>query len=703
MITHPFLQSHFPLDFTIMTPEHVKPDIEYAISLTKRNIEAIRQVSIEASNFENVVHALEMATMELDDANTLVTMMCTLRGDVDGYTKAQEEVLPMITEIKSEMFSDECIFKLLSYVSEHKNQEMDHNQKRLTDFFYKKFVKGGSLLSKSEKTELISLQKDLSVLMQRFNSNVLSDTDEKYVTFTNKSDLMGVPEDSIARFHDEAISRKSEGFVVTPKAPDWIPVLSYCQNSTTRQKVYHMCNTICSSGKSDNTTVIIEILKKRQRLSELLGYKDYSDYATDGRMAKTGDNAVSFVDDLKNKVAPFFKTEIEELKNIKSVSSSDSNENLKPWDVSYLIQKIKKSQYNYDDQLYRKYFTLSSVLDGLFLTIKKLYGVSLVYNEKVKAWHDDVRFYDVFDENEKLIGGVFYDFFPRKGKRGGACQEIVWRDYVKKNGTKRLPLVFVVTNITPGVDGKEARLNHDEVETIFHESGHMLHGIFAFQPYFNLTNENVAFDFIELPSQFFENWTFEKEVINVMTWQGISQENEKSEVKGKVSDVIEEGGKKEQMRRVPDELYNVMWSAKNFMAGYYYMRQLSFGKMDLEIHRNFLKSGMELDDFIKEKTKDFGIEFDVPNYSIIRRFEHLFTEACCYACSYYSYKYAEVIEADAFELFKEKGIFDKETAMKFRKYILEPGNTEDADVLYRKFRGRDPNPDALLRRDGLLK
>ncbi|KAL7713161.1 oligopeptidase A [Entamoeba marina] len=457
-------------------------------------------------------------------------------------------------------------------------------------------------------------------------------------------------------YKNAAEKKGKEGYLITLQAPSYIPLMKYCENENIRKEVFSAYNEICHNGKFDNTNIINEVLNKRKEVSQLLNFKDFSDFITYRRMVKSGSKALEFVDMLKEKVVEPFDKEMKMLEEYKETKQGEKK--LKPWDMSYYIEQLKVEKYSLDEEEFRKYFTLPAVLGD------------------IPGWHEDVTYYDIFENNGDHIGGVYFDFFPRTGKRSGAWHNMLRVCHQKFNNEFVNPLGIVVSNITPPIDGV-SRLNHDEVETIFHECGHLMHTMFSKQRYPSFVSMNVSWDFVELPSQIMENWTFEREALDLFASVG-------------------------NVEKLPQDLFDKMWRAKNYMTAYYTMRQLSFAKVDLELHQHYLSSGKELDTFIDDVEAGFQYNYDVPILSIVRRFTHLFSGFKAYASGYYSYKWAEVLDADAFEYFKENGIFNSEVASKFRNHILKQGNSKPADVLYREFRGRDPELKALLVRSGLV-
>ncbi|EDR28934.1 oligopeptidase A, putative [Entamoeba dispar SAW760] len=670
---HPFLDQTVPINFTKLKPEYAVNDINEAIRQCQEQINQIKNIKIEEASFENVVRAFDNATIILDDSMLKLEVLVSCRSDIDEYRKAHEEVLPKVTEFRATLHSDEIIFSLVKKVYENK-ENLDYDQKRLVEETYEDFIEGGANLNKEDKTKLVELKKEITQLTKDFSNNLVDAVDEYTMNVEDKNKLEGIPENIIDMYKKEAEDRKKEGYIITLQVPSYFPAIKYCKNEEIRKELFIQYNKLCSEGKFDNTKLIQEIIEKRQKYAELLGYHDFSDLVTKRRMVKNGTNAIEFINQLHDKVQSFFYKEEEELKEFKKEKCG--NNQLEPWDVNYYIELMKQEKYNFNEEEFREYFTEESVFGGLFEIYKRLYGVSFKLNKEIKGWHDDVKYYEVIEKDGSIIGGVYFDLYPRKGKRSGAWEEMLRVSYENTNGTFIKPLGIVCTNITPPINGI-TRLNHDEVETIFHESGHLMHTLFTKQRYASLAGTNVAWDFVELPSQIMENWTFEREALDLFSQFG-------------------------NVKPIPKELFDKMWKAKNYMSAYYTMRQLSFGKIDLEIHRNYLTSGLSLDDFIYQKEKDYKYHFNTKTLSIIRVFQHLFSHFTGYACGYYSYKWAESIDADAFEYFKENGIFNQSIANKFRTNILSMGNSKPADELYRNFRGRNPDFTALLRRAGLL-
>ncbi|KAL7712788.1 oligopeptidase A [Entamoeba marina] len=670
-MSNPFLDASTTINWKVLTAEHVIPDIRLSISNCKETIKNITTIDVTNATFENVVRAFDLATIPLQDANLKISVIKSCHSDDVAFREAHETILPEITEFEASLYTDPDMFELISKVYETKDQ-LEADQKRLVEEIYNDFVEGGAALNSDDKQKLVILKKEISQLTEKFSHNVV-DAVDAYELYVTEEKIKGVPEATKVMYKNAAEKKGKEGYLITLQAPSYIPLMKYCENENIRKEVFNAYNEICHNGKFDNTNIINEVLNKRKEVSQLLNFKDFSDFTTYRRMVKNGSTALEFVDMLKEKYAPYFDKEMKMLEEYKETKQGEKK--LKPWDMSYYIEQLKVEKYSLDEEEFRKYFTLPAVLGGLFEIFKKLYGIQFVKKD-IPGWHEDVTYYDIFENNGDYIGGVYFDFFPRTGKQNGAWHDMLRVCHQKFNNEFVTPLGIVVSNITPPIDGV-ARLNHDEVETIFHECGHLMHTMFSKQRYPTLLGMNVACDFVELPSQIMENWTFEREALDLFASVG-------------------------NVEKLPQDLFDKMWRAKNYMTAYYTMRQLSFAKLDLELHQHYLSSGKELDTFIDDVEVGFQYNYDIPILSIVRRFTHIFADFKAYASGYYSYKWAEVLDADAFEYFKENGIFNSEVASKFKNHILKQGNSKPADVLYREFRGRDPELKALLIRSGLV-
>ncbi|ELP88862.1 oligopeptidase A, putative [Entamoeba invadens IP1] len=671
---HPFFQQEEPFDFSVMTADHIVTDVDLAFKKCTENLDQIHTRAMEEVNFENTVVALELATLPLDDVFLKIELLSGVRNDMPGFEKAYDNVVGKITEYRTAIFADEHLFARVEKVHlECENFHLKDDEKRLTELMYNNFVQGGAGLPKDKKEQFKAFDKKISELGQTFMNNLSKCLDRTYVEVQDVNELDGVPKEAIARFKKEAEERKMSGYAINMQAPNYIAVMTYCKDQKLRQKVFETYNRVCSFGEFDNSENVISILQLREEMAHIIGFNTIADFILKNRMAKNGENAMHFVEGLHQRTQRFFDKDVQRLQETKA-QVTGRQDKLKPWDISFYINIIKEQDYKLDEEEFRKYFNSKNVLYGIFQVFKKMYSVTFKQKE-VPVWADGVEYYEVY-RNDNFLGSVYFDLFPRKGKRSGGYHEIIRMPH----GTVR-PVCVVVTNLTPPGEDGIAHFSHDEVETLFHECGHLIHTLLAEAKYPQFTALKVAWDFVELPSQIMENWTYEKEVFDIIG---------RYKIDGKECGIV------------PDVLYDKMMKAKTFMSAYYMMRQLSFGKMDLELHLNYLKSGKPIDQFIKEVTKEYQIDYDVDSLSNVRTFIHLFKQLNGYACAYYSYKWAEVLEADAFELFKEKGIFNKEVCDKFRTCVLGVGNAVPADVAFKNFRGREQNADALFKRNGLI-
>ncbi|ELP85891.1 oligopeptidase A, putative [Entamoeba invadens IP1] len=674
---HPFSQRTIPIDFSQLTPNHIVEDLNYTLKLTQQRIENIRSIEMTQATFLNVVEPLEMATYELEDIKMLILLILNTRGNITEYKTEYSKVLPALSTFFAGLYSDSKLLLLLEHVRDN-SSTLSKEEYRLTEILIRKYVTGGSQLSTENKAKLVHEKTTLSMLMQKFGENLIKSVDDNFVAFSSEDELIGVPANNMERFKKAAQDHNMPGFVVMLDANSYSAVMNYCVVEKTRELVYRMNNKLCSYGATDNSDLLEKILEERDVISHIFNFNDFGDFIAQNRMVSSED-ALKFVEQLHDKIYKDFKAQLSYLIALKRKETNDPLCVLKPWDVGYYSQKYLLQHFHYDSEEFRKYFTLSSVLEGLFKVIRNVFQIEMKECSEVRGWHEDVKYYEAYDINtKKLLGGIFYDFFPRKGKRSGACKETLFKAFVETNSNEEKihsPIVYIITNIAPPPVGqKEAVLTLGEVKTIFHEHGHFIHTILSAKRYAAIGEDNVEFDFIEFPSKLFENFCFEETVIEMMT---------------------QPNGEK-----VPKNLLNRFENARNCFAAVNFMAQLKLSKMDLEIHKNYLKSGMHVDAFLEEKLEKYSIPFDVKFLSGIRKSKHLFVGECCYAASYFTYKWDEMMALDAFDLFVQNGLFNEETSAKLKKFVLEVGCMEDANTMFRNFRGREPKCDALMIKNG---
>ena len=566
----------------------------------------------------------------------------------------------------------------------------------------KDFVRSGADLPADRKARLEEVQSELARLTQKFSENVLDSTNAWELVLEDDSRLAGLPETARAMLRSEAAAKglgteEEPVYRITLKAPVFIPVLEYAEDESLRREVWEGSITIGRGGEHDNTDLIRRILRLRQEKAELLGKTHFADQVLEERMAGSGESALRFVEDLADRTRPFFGREIEELTAFRREKDPDWDGWFEPWDVPFWAEKLRKARYDFDEEEVRPYFAIGNVIDGLFQLAEKLFGIRITEREsvhvepgpasagtddRVEVWHPDVKFYEIHDaESGEHLGSFYADWHPREDKRGGAWMNFLRTGSPPAEGREREPhLGLICGNLTPSSDGKPALLTHREAETIFHEFGHLMHHMLGEVSVRSLNGIQVVWDFVELPSQLMENFCWSRESLDLF-----ARHHESGDP-------------------IPGDLFRKMTEARNFHSAMTQMRQLSFGKMDLELHieHHDLSEDEDLDELVRGILEGYQLPLKSPPPTMARRFGHLFASPTGYAAGYYSYKWAEVLDADAFTRFEEAGVISPEVGREFREKILSRGNSRDASELFRDFMGRDPSIDALLERNGLV-
>lgn len=674
---HPFLSEDFYVDWTRLTPEKTVPDIRFALERAREKIDAICAQKPEEISFDATVLGFARATRELGRAWGRV---CHLESteNTPALREAYNAALPQVTEFLNGLTLNAALWKKIKAAAESVPAgSLGAEQRRFLEETLADFRENGAELSDEKKSRLAQINRRLAEATTKFGENALDATNawEKFVADENL--LAGVPAAAKAAAAASAKAKNRAGeFRFTLHAPSFSPVMQYAENDALRREFWEAANDVARGGKFDNTPLVREILALRDEKAKLLGFADFADFATARRMAKSGGNARRFVEDMRSRIDKFFKKETEELIAFaRERGDACTREHGKPapWAVGFWAEKMRRERYDFDEELLRPYFEIDAVIAGAFAIAEKLYGIRIAEKKGVPVWHAEVKTYEVFEDG-KMLGAFYTDWHPRETKRAGA-----WMNFLATRG-EGVPahLGLICGNMSPSVDGKPALLSFDEALTIFHEFGHLLHHILSEAEIPELAGTNVAWDFVELPSQIMENWCRRAESLNIFAKH------------------FETG------EPLPRELLEKLLRAQNFRAASAAARQLSFGKMDLDFHIETEKfKDCDLEKYWNETLADYLVPTAFPQVSIARKFLHLFSEPTGYAAGYYSYKWAEMLEADCFTRFLKEGVLNPETGRDFRKKILARGNTAPAETLFRDFMGRDPDPAALLERDGL--
>ncbi|MGE9296571.1 MAG: M3 family metallopeptidase [Puniceicoccales bacterium] len=704
---NPFLDPSFHVAWSALEPSAIEEDISKALKDAQARIDAIAAQSPEDADFESTILALEDATEELGRAwgyADHLTSVCDSKPLREAYSAMQ----PKVTEFYTRISLNEDLWNVVKAVAEKPaTKALTGARARLVSETLLDFEESGANLPPERKKELEEINNKLTRLTKDFGENELDSTNAWELIIDDESQLAGLPESAREAARESALE-KGHG---TEEAPMWrftlhgpslMPVMQYADSDDLRRKVWEAASTIGRNEPHDNTPLVGEILKLRQRKAELLGRENFAELTLARRMVKSGPKALEFVETLHDKVANAFRREIGEVQAYKAEQTGGQPEDLlEPWQFGYWAEKRRQAEFAFDEEELRPFFPIHHVIDGLFALVERLFGVNIVKrstiyrdpktgeerraeepgdNDPVEVWHSDVRFYDLLDDDNTHLGSFYADWFPRESKRSGAWMNSLRTGGPQKDGSFKPHLGLMAGNMTKPTRDKPALMTHREVETIFHEFGHLIHHLLGRVEIRSLNGTNVAWDFVELPSQIMENWCWEREALDLFARHYASDET------------------------IPDDLFKKMLAARNYLQGCATMRQLSFGKMDLDLHINHATDAGErdLDALIDEILAGYVATYNTKPPSIIRRFTHLFAHPTGYACGYYSYKWAEVLEADAFTRFQKDGVLNRETGRAYRKCILEKGNSEPPEALFRAFLGRDPDSDALLRRAGLL-
>lgn len=673
--------------FDKIKTEHYLPAFEQAITEAKAEIDAIVN-NPDAPTFENTIAALDEAGGRLNDAAGIFYNL--MEADTnDQMQDIAEKVSPMMTEYSMYVSLNEPLFARVKAV--HESAEgLEPDQARLLEKTWKSFVRSGANLGAEDKETYSKLSEQLSLLTLQYGKNVLAATNAFTLNLTDEADLEGLPDFVREAAVETARSKEMEGWAFDLSAPSYGAFMKYSTRRDLRQKMWMAYNTRATEGENSNIELCRQIAESRLKIANILGYETYADYALEERMAKNPQTVNAFIQKLLEPSLPAAKAEVKELYEYARANGFEDSE-IQPWDFGFWSEKLKDARYSINDEQLKPYFRLESCIDAAFGLAGKLYGLTFEERKDIPVYHPDVKVYDVKDADGVHKALFYADFFPRASKRGGAWMT-EFRGQSIVNGVEKRPFISLVTNFTKPTAGKPALLTHDELTTLLHEFGHSLHGILAEGRYSSLTGTNVSRDFVELPSQIMENWAFEPEFLDTFARH------------------FETG------EALPDTLINKIVEAKNYNAAYAQVRQLQFGILDMAWHT--LKGGSEsghfdrLSDlktmqelgtiaFEKAALKSSNVIPSIPQACISTSFSHIFSGG--YSAGYYSYKWSEVLEADAFSLFKEKGIFSTEVSHSFRDNILSKGCSEDEDVLYRRFRGHDPEPEALLEKLGIVR
>ena len=666
---------HGTVPFDQIKLEHYEPAIVEGMARQKAEIDAIINNPDEPT-FANTVEPYELSGEMLERTTTVFGNQLSA-NTCDELQELANKLMPMLSEHENDISLNEQLYARIKKVYDNRaNEQLNAEQLKLLEDIYIGFTRNGANLNDEQKATFREITKQLSLLSLQFSNNLLKETNDYQMHLTDKADLKGLPESAIEAARETAEEKGLEGWVFTLKAPSYSPFMTYAANRELRQQLYMAYNTRCTHDNAQNNMEVVKQLANlRMQVAQLLGYKTYADYALERRMALDQTHVYRLLNDLLDAYTPTAHKEIEEVQALaQELEGNDFK--LMPWDLGYYSHKLKERKFNLDNEKLRPYFELSNVKKGVFGLATRLYGITFKENKDIPVYHPDVNAYEVFDKDGSFLAVLYTDFHPRAGKQGGAWMTSYKEQWIdRQTGENSRPHISLVMNFTKPTKDKPALLTHGEVNTFLHEFGHSLHGMFANTTYKSLSGTSVFWDFVELPSQFMENYAVEKEFLHTFARHYKTGE------------------------LLPDELVQSIIDSQNFNVAYACLRQVSFGLLDMAWYTRQEAFDGDVEAYERKAWEKAQVLPQVENTCMSVQFSHIFAGG--YAAGYYSYKWAEVLDADAFALFKQNGIFDSSTAASFRENILSKGGTEHPMTLYKRFRGQEPTIDALLIRNGI--
>lgn len=670
MSENPLLTVKFRIPFDEVRPEHVAPGIRELLKQAQHHIDGI-VADQSPRSFDNTMLALENSTENLEYGLGVVRHLESV-ATTPELRAAWNVVEPEASAFYSQIPLNEGLWKQLQrYGATDEAKSLAPTRLRFLTKTLDSFKRHGAELDAAGKTRLAEIDVELTKVTTKFSENVLDSTNAFELILTDEAKLAGLPPSAIDAARQSAESRKMDGWRFTLQAPSYVPVLTYLDDRGIREQLYRAFSTRATEPERDNRPLLSRILELRREKARLLGFPDFADFVLHDRMAHKGEQAMKFLEDLKLKTSPFFASE-------NAALESFAGRKLEPWDVGYWAEKQRRALYDFDEEELRPYFPAERVVSGMFSIVERLYGIKVMQRDGVPVWHPDVRYYEVHDRDGMLLGAFYADWYPRESKRDGAWME-GFITGIDAPGRFEPHVGCICGNLTPPIGDKPALLTHREVETIFHEFGHLLHHVLSRVEVRSLAGTSVAWDFVELPSQIMENWCWERGALDLFARHYRTGE------------------------AIPDDLFRKMVRARTYRGANAQMRQLGFGYVDLKLHREYDPAlDGDVVTYARNSMQPFSAAPFPPDYAMIAGFTHLFASPVGYGAGYYSYKWAEVLDADAFTRFRDEGIFSPEVGAAFRDQILSKGDSEDPAELYRRFMGRDPDPDALLVRSGLV-
>lgn len=673
----PFNTPHETIPFHLIKIEHFEPAILEGMQAEDNEIAAIVANS-EIPTFNNTILSLEHSGKLLERTLTIFFNLMSAETN-DAMDALAEKMMPLISEHENNIRLNAELFQRIKAVYNNRLEfGLSDEESVLLDKVYDGFIRNGADLSEEKKNEFRKLSNDLSMLTLRFSQNNLKETNKFELYLEDEGQLEGLPESAVEAAVCAAREKgKDHGWLFTLHAPSYVPFMKYCKCRELRKRMYMAYNTQCThEDELNNFEIVKQLVNTRMELAHLLGYSNYAEYVLKKRMAENSNKVYTLLEELIAAYKPVAIEEVEEVKQLAQKMEGTDFE-LMPWDFSYYSEKLKNEKYQFDEEELRPYFELNAVIDGVFGLATRLYGLTFHENTEIPVYHPDVKAYEVFDEDGSFLAVLYADFHPRAGKRSGAWMTSYKEQWIDSDGMNSRPHVAVVMNFTKPTADKPALLTFSEVNTFLHEFGHALHGIFANSRFASLSGTNVYWDFVELPSQIMENFAIEGDFLNTFAKHYKTGEP------------------------IPESFIQRLVQASNFNVAYACMRQVSFGLLDMAWYTRTESFEGDVSQYERNAWKEALILPQVDETCMSVQFSHIMSGG--YSAGYYSYKWAEVLDADAFSVFKEHGIFNKEVASSFRNNILSRGGTEHPMVLYKRFRGQEPTIDALLKRNGIIK
>lgn len=670
----PYNTIHQVTPFNLIQVSDYEPGIMQGIKEEEEEINNIVN-NPEFPTFENTIEALEKTGETLHRVTNVFFNLLSCETN-DEMEEIANKVQPALTEHSNNIGLNEKLFERIKKVYDS-HPSLNNEQQKLLDETYKSFIRRGANLSPEKKEIFRKISLELSQNALQFSQNSLKETNSYILHVKDRSRLKGLPENSLEAAAQTAKEKNLEGWVFTLQAPSYGPFMSFCEDRELRKELYMAYNTKCAhGGNTDNQELVKKLVNGRIQLAQLLGYPDFASYVLENRMAENKDNVFNLLHELLEKYRPVAEKEVKAIEEL-AHETEGADFKLMPWDFAFYSDKLKLKLFNINKEILRPYFQVDKVIEGVFALATKLYGITFKENREIPVFNPDVIPFEVFDKDGSFLAVLYTDFYPREGKRSGAWMTSYKEQWIEKDGTNSRPHVSITANLTKPTPTKPALLTLDEVQTFLHEFGHALHGIFANTTYESLSGTNVYWDFVELPSQFMENYANEKEFLNTFAYHYKTGE------------------------ALPSELIQRINDSKNFNVAYACLRQISFGLLDMAYYtrKELLPGNTDIKTFEHKAWESTQLLPVIPECCMSTQFSHIMTGG--YAAGYYSYKWAEVLDADAFEYFQETGIFNQETANKFRN-MLSKGGTIPPMKLYEEFRGKAPSIHALLHRNGII-